>query len=145
MWGFLRWCLARSMAAREGIGAALAAQDSRQIREGEEGIQQREIHVDLGRERSSVWEGSTPHGSWRRRDSGRDAKIGGWLGLPRLPRNPARREGLAQRSDDPARPSAGGLASASGSLHRRRRPGRDAGTARRTRLAARFDSAGGCF
>ena len=38
------------MAAREGIGAALAAQDSRQVREGEEGIQQREIHVDLGRE-----------------------------------------------------------------------------------------------
>ena len=50
MWGFLRWWLARSMAAREGIGAALAAQDSRQVREGEEGIQQREIHVDLGRE-----------------------------------------------------------------------------------------------
>ena len=97
------------MAAREGIGAALAAQDSRQVREGEEGIQQREIHVDLGRERRgsssarsmSIWGG-------RRRDSGRDAKIGGWLGFPRPPRDPARREGLALRSDDPANPSAGG-------------------------------------
>ena len=125
--------------------AALAAQDSLQVREGEEGIQQREIHVDLGRERSSVWEeGSTPRGSWRRRDSGRDTKIGGWLGLPRLPRDPARREGLALRSDDPPRPSARRLASASGFLHHRRRSGRDAGTARQTRLAARFDWAGGC-
>ena len=131
---------------REGRGATLAAQDPRRIGEGGEGIQQREIHGDLGRERSSVWEeGSTPRGSWRRRDSGRDTKIGGWLGFPRLPRDPARQEGLSLRSDDPAHPSAGGLASASGFLHHRRRSGRDAGTARQTRLAARFDSAGGCI
>lgn len=50
-------------------------------------------------------------------------------GVPKPMRDPARREGLAPRSGEPACPSVWSLASASGSLHHRRRPERNAATA----------------